>query len=234
MRRIRRALLGATIVGFCGIATPGAHAQMAVIDHANLAQTTLEASRALSQLQQLIAQYNQLVATYQMLTTPTDIISMATGLSVPSLQNPLPTTTLLPGMLSGQTAASGVGVTFFNQAHVYTPTDGTVASTQLIANANAIANLQGIASTNLQSIQQRLALLSGLAASLSGATSITQVDAINGRIALESNYVQAQQAQAQNLMVLAAEQEASQRQQAQEEHAREASAIAAQYKAAAQ
>lgn len=234
MRRIRRAQLVATIAGLCIIAAPGAQAQMAVIDHANLAQTTLEASRALSQLQQLIAQYNQLVATYQMLTTPTNILGMATGLSVPSLQNPLPSTTLLPGMVSGQTAVSGAGVTFYNQSHVYTPTDGTVASTQLIANANAIANLQGVASTNLQSIQQRLALLSGLAASLSGATSITQVDAINGRIALESNYVQAQQAQAQNLMVLATQQEASQRQQAQEEHAREASAIAAQYKAGAQ
>lgn len=234
MRPIRRALFGATMAGFCAIAAPDAQAQMAVIDHANLAQTTLEASRALSQLRQLIAQYNQLVATYQMLTTPTNILGMATGLSVPSLQNPLPTTTLLPGMLTGQTAASGAGVTFYNQSHIYTPTDGTVASTQLIASANAIANLQGVASTNLQSIQQRLALLSGLAAALSGATSITQVDAINGRIALESNYVQAQQAQAQNLMVLAAEQEASQHQQAQEEHAREASAIAAQYKAGAQ
>ena len=231
MRTIRNALFGVALATLC---TPDANAQMAVIDHANLAQTTLEASRALSQLQQLIAQYNQLVATYQMLTTPTNILGMATGLSVPSLQNSLPATSLLPGMLSGQTAASGAGVTFYNQSHIYTPADGTVASTQLIASANAIANLQGVASTNLQSIQQRVALLSGLASALSGATSITQVDAINGRIALESNYVQAQQAQAQNLMVLAAEQEASQRQQAQEEHAREASAIAAQYKAGAQ
>jgi type IV secretion system protein VirB5 len=182
----------------------------------------------------LIAQYNQLVATYQMLTSPTDIHNMATGLSVPSLQNPLPATNLLPGMLTGQTAASGAGVSFYNQSHIYTPTDGSVTGNQLIASGYAIANIQGLASTNLSSIQQRLALLSGLASALSGATSITQVNAINGRIALESNYVQAQQAQAQNLMVMAAEQEASQRQQAQEEHTREASAIAAQYKVAAQ
>ncbi len=234
MRQMRKVLLGTICAGLCVMVAPGARAQMAVIDHANLAQTTLEASRALSQLQQLIAQYNQLVATYQMLTTPTDILSMASGLSVPSLQNPLPTTNLLPGMLTGQAAASGAGIGFYNQSHIYTPADGSVASAQMVASANAIANLQGIASTNLSSIQQRLALLSGLATALSGATSITQVNAINGRIALESNYVQAQQAQAQNLMVMAAEQEASQRQQAQEEHAREASAIAAQYKAAAQ
>ena len=57
-------------------------AQMAVIDNSNLAQTTLAASRALSELQQLTAQYNQLVMTYQMLTNPADVTSMVTGFDV--------------------------------------------------------------------------------------------------------------------------------------------------------
>jgi hypothetical protein len=232
MRRLRALLFGLTVL--TGSALVSAHAQMAVIDGSNLAQTTLAAQRALSQIQQLTAQYNQLVATYQMLTNPTDVLSMATGLSVPTLQNPLPSANLLNGLVSGQTAASGVGAQFYNQSHIYTPTDGSAASTQMIASANSIANLQGAASANLQSIQQRLALLPTLVAALSGATSITQVDAINGRIAVEANYVQAQQAQAQNLSILASQQEASARQQAQEEHAREANAIAAQYKAGAQ
>ena len=192
MRKLRALLLGLTILTGAGVVPAGA--QMAVIDGSNLAQTTLAAQRALNQIQQLTAQYNQLVATYQMLTNPTDVLSMATGLSVPTLQNPLPSANLLNGLVSGQTAASA----------------------------------------NLQSIQQRLALLPTLVAALSGATSITQVDAINGRIAVEANYVQAQQAQAQNLSILASQQEASARQQAQEEHAREANAIAAQYKAGAQ
>jgi type IV secretion system protein VirB5 len=169
-----------------------------------------------------------------MLTNPTDVVSMVTGLSVPTLQNPLPAVNTLNGLVGGQTNVTGAGVQFYNQSHVYTPTDGGVASTQLIANANSIANIQGIAATNLQSIQQRLALLPALETALSGATSITQVNAINGRIAVEANYVQAQQAQAQNLTVLASQQEVSARQQAQEEHAREANAIAAQYRAGAQ
>jgi type IV secretion system protein VirB5 len=232
VRRIRALLLGLTVL--TGTCVVPAAAQMAVIDSSNLAQTTLAAQRALSELQQLTAQYNQLVLTYQMLTNPTDIVSMASGLSAPALQNPLPVTTLLNGLVGGQTVVTGAGVQFYNQSHIYTPTDGSVASTQLIASANSIANLQGIASTNLQSIQQRLALLPALEAALSGASSITQVNAINGRIAIEANYVQAQQAQAQNLAILASEQEASARQQAQEEHAREANAIAAQYRAGAQ
>jgi Type IV secretion system proteins len=232
MARLRALLLGVTILTATG-ALP-ADAQMAVIDGSNLAQTTLAAQRALSELQQLSAQYNQLVATYQMLTNPTDVVSMVSGLSVPTLQNPLPNSTLLNGLLTGQTPASGAGLPYYNQAHIYTPTDGSVSTTQMTANANSIANLQGVASTNLQSIQQRLALLPALEALLGAATSITQVNAINGRIAVEANYVQAQQAQAQNLAILASEREASARQQAQEEHAREANAIAAQYKAGAQ
>ena len=232
MRRLRAFLLGLTVL--TGAAALPAQAQMAVIDGSNLAQTTLAAQRALSELQQLTAQYNQLVTTYQMLTNPTDIVSMVSGLSTPTLQNPLPSVNLLNGLVGGQTTVSGAGVQYYNQAHIYTPTDGSVSSTQMIANANSIANLQGVASTNLQSIQQRLALLPALETALSAATSITQVNAINGRIAVEANYVQAQQAQAQNLAILASQQEASARQQAQEEHAREANAIAAQYKAGAQ
>jgi type IV secretion system protein VirB5 len=232
MRKLRVLLLGITAIAYVGLIP--ANAQMAVIDSSNLVQTTLAAQRALSELQQLTAQYNQLVTTYQMLTNPTDVVSMVTGLSVPSLQNPLPAVNTLNGLVGGQTSVSGASVQFYNQSHVYTPTDGGVASTQLIANANSIANIQGIAATNLQSIQQRLALLPALETALSGATSITQVNAINGRIAVEANYVQAQQAQAQNLTVLASQQEVSARQQAQEEHAREANAIAAQYRAGAQ
>jgi type IV secretion system protein VirB5 len=232
MRKLRILLLGIIAIAYLGLIP--ANAQMAVIDNSNLVQTTLAAQRALSELQQLTAQYNQLVTTYQMLTNPTDVVSMVTGLSVPSLQNPLPAVNTLHGLVGGQSSVSGAGVQFYNQSHVYTPTDGGVASTQLIANANSIANIQGIAATNLQSIQQRLALLPALDTALSGATSITQVNAINGRIAVEANYVQAQQAQAQNLTVLASQQEVSARQQAQEEHAREANAIAAQYRAGAQ
>ena len=232
MRKLRVLLLGITAIAYVGLIP--ANAQMAVIDSSNLVQTTLAAQRALSELQQLTAQYSQLVTTYQMLTNPTDVVSMVTGLSVPTLQNPLPAVNTLNGLVGGQTNVTGAGVQFYNQSHVYTPTDGGVASTQLIANANSIANIQGIAATNLQSIQQRLALLPALETALSGATSITQVNAINGRIAVEANYVQAQQAQAQNLTVLASQQEVSARQQAQEEHAREANAIAAQYRAGAQ
>lgn len=233
--RTSRRFLALSILGL-GFVLPidRATAQMAVVDHANLAQTTLAASRALSELQQLTAQYNQLVATYQMLTNPIDVASMATGLNVSAIQNPLPNVSGLGGLITGQSVPAGAGITFYNQNHIYSPTDNSAASTQLVASGNTIANLQGIAATNLQAIQQRIALLPSLQAALSGAQSITEINAINGRIQLESNYAQAQQAQAQNLTVLALEQEASDRQRAQEQHAKEANAIADQYRQGAQ
>ncbi|MDE2343414.1 MAG: hypothetical protein KGL63_08510, partial [Betaproteobacteria bacterium] len=117
----------------------------------------------------------------------------------------------------GTTAGSGAATTYFNQNHVYTSTDGSLASTQLNENAQAIANIEGVATTNLSAIQQRLQQLPNLESDLNAATSITQVDAINGRIAAESQFVQAQQAQAQNLQVLAMEQAESERQQEHEQ-----------------
>lgn len=234
MRMIRMVSVVAFLAYSAAWPVGPAVAQMAVIDHSNLAQTTLAAARALSELQQLTAQYNQLVMTYQMLTNPVDVASMVTGLNVGTLQNPLPNVTGLGGLITGQSIPTGAGVAFYNQNHIYSPTDNSVASTQLIASGNSIANLQGVATTNLQAIQQRLALLPALQVALSGAQSITEINAIDGRIQLEANYAQAQQAQAQNLTVLALEQEASDRQRAQEEHAKEANAIADQYRQGAQ
>lgn len=234
MRRLRSAWVPRVVFVLAVTTAPQARAQMAVIDSANLAQTTLAATRAMGELRQLIAQYNQLAATYRMFTTPTDVTGLAPGLETSFEKNPLPAANLLGELIDGRSGATGAGVAFYNRNHVYTPTDGSAASAELIANGNAIANIEGLAATNLQSVQQRLAQLPNLEAALSAATSITQVNAIDGRIALEENYVQAQQAQAQNLAVMAREQQASQRQQAQEEHAREANALAAQYKAAAQ
>src|ERR1700710_1783684 len=101
MRRIRRASLTLVLIFSTGWSADRACAQMAVIDNSNLVQATLAASRALSELQQLTAQYNQLVMTYQMMTNPVDVASMATGLNVGTLQNPLPAVPTLGGLLSG-------------------------------------------------------------------------------------------------------------------------------------
>ena len=196
---------------------PDTRAQTPVIDSANLAQNIQTAAQAIAAVEQLKAQLTQLQQTYQMFTNPTDIMSMATGMENQTVENPMPAANALSGLVGGQTSSGGAAQTFYNQNHVFSPTDGSAASTQLNGNATAISNIQGMAATNLSAIQQRLQDLPNLESDLNAATSITQVDAINGRIAAESQFVQGQQAQATNLQVLATEQQASLQQQQQEQ-----------------
>ena len=221
-------LLLASLMG-----APHARAQIPVIDGANLAQNLQTAAQSIIAVEQLKAQLTQLEQTYTMFTNPTDILNMASGLENQTLENPMPLANALSGLVGGTAAGAGATSTYFNQNHVYTPTDGSPESTQLNDNAQSIANIEGVASTNLSAIEQRLQQLPDLESDLNTATSITQVDAINGRIAAESQFVQAQQAQAANLQVLAVEQAASQKQQQQEQFDEDQNNLAAELQSAA-
>lgn len=212
---------------------PKATAQIPVIDGANLAQNLQTAAQSIIAVEQLKAQLTQLEQTYEMFTSPTDILNMAAGMENQALENPMPLANTLSGLVGGTTAGSGAASTYYNQNHVYSPTDGSTDSTRLNANAQAIANIEGIAATNLSAIEQRMQQLPDLESDLNGASSITQVDAINGRIAAESQFVQAQQAQAANLQVLATEQAQSQQQQQQEQFDQDESNLANELQSAA-
>ncbi|MDE8346447.1 MAG: type IV secretion system protein [Acidocella sp.] len=208
-------------------------AQMAVIDSANLGQNIQTAAQSIIAVEQLKAQLSQLEQTYQMFTNPTNILSMAAGMENQSIENPMPVANAMAGLVSGTTSPSGAAAGYYDQSHVYSPTDGSAASTQLNANGNSIANIEGIAATNLTAIQQRMQELPNLESDLNAASSITQLDAINGRIAAESQFVQAQQAQAQNLQVLASEQVQSQQQQEKEQFVQDMTNASSDYSQAA-
>jgi type IV secretion system protein VirB5 len=220
---MRKYLLAFTILSGGMALAPKANAQVAVVDAANLAQNVQTAAQAIVAVEQLKAQLSQLQQTYQMFTDPTNILGMATGMENSAIENPMPLANSLSGLVGGQSAGSAAATTFYNQNHVYTAPAGTPGSAQLNENGQSIANIEGIASTNLSAIEQRLQQLPDLEADLNTATSITQVSAINGRIAAEAQFVQAQQAQAANLQVLASEQQASQQQQDQEQFQKDAS-----------
>lgn len=221
-------LLLASLMG-----APNARAQIPVIDGANLAQNLQTAAQSIIAVEQLKAQLTQLEQTYTMFTNPTDILNMASGLESQTLENPMPLANSLSGLVGGTVAGTGAASTYFNQNHVYAPPDGSSASTQLNDNAQGIANIEGVASTNLSAIELRLQQLPDLESDLNTATSITQVDAINGRIAAESQFVQAQQAQAANLQVLAVEQAQSQEQQGREQFVQDMTNAASDYQQAA-
>lgn len=226
------AILNAGLMLDLGVASNAA-AQMAVIDSANLAQNIQTAAQSVIAVEQLKAQLAQLEQTYQMFTNPTNILGMATGMENQTIENPMPLANAMSGLVEGSTAPSGAAASYFNENHVYTPTDGSAASAQLNSNGQAIANIEGMASTNFSAVQQRMQELPNLEADLNAATSITQVDAINGRIAAELQFVQAQQSQAQNLQVLATEQALSQQQQEREQFVEDMTNASSDYSQAA-
>ena len=213
---MKKSLTIMAVLGAALAMIPNAHAQIPVIDGANLTQNLRTAAQAIIEVEQLKNQLLQLQQTYAMFTNPTNILGMATNLENSTLENPMPAVNALAGLMGGQTTPTGTSASYYTQNHIYTPPGASPYNSQLTANAQGIANIEGIASSNLAAVQSRLQELPNLESDLNAASSITQVDAINGRIAAESQFVQAQQAQAANLQVLANEQQASQMQQGQE------------------
>jgi type IV secretion system protein VirB5 len=218
---MRKTLALLTIIAAGLVVVPRAQAQVPVIDASNLAQNVQELAQDVVAVAQLKAELQQLENTYQMFTSIPNLSSIAPGLQSSSIENPMPAANALTSLLGGTTTPSGTASTYYQQNHIYTPADTSEATTLSTNNANGIANLEGMASTNLSAIQSRLQQLPDLESALNSATSITQVDAINGRIMAESQFVQGQQAQASNLQVLATEQQASQIQQGEELEAQE-------------
>ena len=188
-------------------AGPGARAQMPVYDAANFANTLQAVATAANQLAQLNAQLQQMRQQYQMFTNPSNIAGMFSELNTPSLQNSMPPAGSIPGQIAGSSATlSSQGQAFYNLNHVYTATGTDPQAGLLNRSAISTANILGMAAANLASIEQRQANLNAMQTELQNATDIKQVTAINGRIAIESNAIQGQQAQAANLATMAAAQ----------------------------
>ena len=169
---------------------------------------TLQAvATAANQLTQLNAQLQQMRQQYQMFTNPSNIAGMLPALNAPSLQNSMPAASSIPGQIAGaSTTLSSQGQTFFNLNHVWTATGTDPQAGLLNRSSISTANIQGMAAANLASIEQRQANLNAMQTELQNAPDIKQVTAINGRIAIESNAIQGQQAQAANLAAMASAQ----------------------------
>lgn len=202
---MRKTLVTMVVLAGCGAVGRGAYAQgYPVYDNSNFLQSIQAVATAAKELAQLQAQLQQMRQQYQMFTNPTNVTGMFPALNAPSLQNPMPAVNALPGQIAGSAnTLSGLGQIFYTLNHVFTATGTDPQATLLNRSAIATANIQGIATANLASIEQRQANLNAMQTELQNATDIKQVEAINGRIAIESNAIQGQQAQAQNLATLA-------------------------------
>jgi hypothetical protein len=188
-----------------------ARAQLPVIDTSAIAQLLNQLKTAEQQYQELVASYNQLVATYNALSQLTNINAIAPQLKQPWVQNPVPNTTLLPGVLNGLSPPSMLGGNlgslaqqYLHQNQVYQPQGTDFQAGQIRASANIVAEIEAIATQNLQALQTRASALTQIQNQLNSASTIQQVTSIQARLAAEGNYAQTQAAQAENLRILAA------------------------------
>jgi type IV secretion system protein VirB5 len=208
-RRQHLRLLTAAAVVFALSAQ--AQAQMPVIDTNAITQLVSQLRTAQQQYQQLVANYNQLVATYQSLAQLTNINSVANELKQPWMQNPAPSTTLVPGLLNGLSPPSTLGGNlatlaqqYLGQNRVYEPQGTDFQAQQLRTAANAVAQIEAVATQNLQALEARASALTQIQSQLDSAGTIQKVASIQARLVAELNYVAIQTAQAENLRTLAA------------------------------
>lgn len=216
--------------GFLSLAislAPPALAQMAVIDGASVAQLVQAVAQAKERYQELVQQFHQLRQTYGALSQNVDPNQWGQQLEQPLMQNSMPNTSMLPGVLDGISPPSQLGGNvgslaqqYLGQNQVYQPQGQDFQATQMRDGANSTAEMEAVATQNLQSLQAREADLPQIQEQLNNATTIQQVSAIQARLSAEQNYVQAQTAQAANLQVLAMEQKQAM-QQAQNESYRQ-------------
>jgi Type IV secretion system proteins len=207
-----------------------AYADLPVIDVSSIAQLvkslgieTQQLTTQLNQLNTLITTYNQLVQTYNKtvqiynsLAHLTNINQIAPLLNTATARNPLPSTGVLPGTITGVSAPStlggtwsGTATTYYNNNNVYLPTTQDYQAQQFQKNANWVASVQALAHQNLVALEQRQTGLMQIQSQISSATDVQAMAGIQARLQAETAYVNGQAAQAQNILVLAVTQQAA-------------------------
>ena len=163
----------------------------------------------------------------------TGVGTMFTGDDSGSLTNTMDADQVFTNLSYQSATSTASGTKFFNQNNVDTSGADSQTDPESVALKNTLvtaSNIQGMAYDNLKSLQARLAELSDMNSQLATATNITAIEAIKGRIAVESLMVQTQQAQASNLAAMAsAQQEIDQQNREQavrQEHAQTATFFA--------
>lgn len=186
---------------FSLIGADAARAQVAVFDNASISQSVTNTT---NEINQMVNELKQLQAQYQLLQNiPNVATGMMTNFSNANIQNPLPTVSQATGQITGATNTLNSYGQQFASLNRYSVTGTDPVAQSYTQRTTSLANIQGVAAQNLDSINQRLANLDEMKQDLSNAKDITEVSAINGRIAVENQAIQAQAAAAQNLQMMA-------------------------------
>lgn len=224
-------LAGAAALAFTAWPGPDARAQLPVTDAGSIAQLVQQVTTAKSQLDTLTSQlntlrdtYSQVASQYSMLTRLANVNQLAPELA--QQLRSMPGAGSMGQFLVGQGGIGSLGGVsslaqqFLNRNTVYLPQATDPNAATLNDRAQQLAGVQAMAMANVQSLDARFDGLDDLKSSLDGADDLQKVASIQARMQAESNVVQTQQAQAQNLLVLAQMQDRAE-QQAQDQRARQ-------------
>jgi Type IV secretion system proteins len=176
----------------CSLLAPAAKADLPVIDVSQLLKWVQQA-------QQMVKEIDQLIATVHALeNVPQNLTSMVNGLNNLAVQNPLGAIEQnLQVMLTGQGTGNCTNAQNQLTTNQYAPAAGTDFTAQwLNQNANRNAGLQACTQQMVAATQARLNQMPQLLQQLQGATDVTSVTAIVGRIIQEIATINAQQQQA--------------------------------------
>lgn len=187
--RLRSVLAGAAMVALTLVP---ARADEPVIDVSALLKWVQQAAQMQSQLQQMIAEVHAVT------DVPENLVSMVQGLLESAVQNPLGEIEQnLQVLMKGQGAGSCGNSQQYVTQNQYAAGTGTDFTAQwLNQSANRNAGIQACTQQMITATQTRLTQMPQLLNELQGATDITQVAAISGRIQYESATIQSQQQQA--------------------------------------
>ena len=208
---MRKRLLAGIATLALGI-TP-AHAQLAVIDNAEIADILEQIGIDQDQLAQLIATYNEVVQVYGMATNIWNDVEelvgadqWAPGLKTGHNRNPLEfPASLHPVYVGGFQDPSSLqfGSTYLQQntvggdPSVYD--DGSFVGAEMKKMVWSLSSMQAVASNHLSEIETRITALGDLFVQLGKIGKLQETDSLSARLHQELNYAHSQQVQATQL-----------------------------------
>ncbi|HYH37633.1 MAG TPA: type IV secretion system protein [Azospirillum sp.] len=226
---MRRSTLAVSLALAILAACPGARAQHQVIDAANLARNVQQIQQLTQQLQLMQQQYQQLLNTYRAVAhAPSEALTaLGWQLNAEPFRNALPPQSMvlgsvLDGSAVGPGALGAAAEGYRARNRVYTPDGLDFQAQEMQRTAASVAGAQAMAGTLYQSAADRVAVLQGIEGQLATAADAKAAGDLAARIGAEQAYIQAQQVQAQALVLW---QQAQQRNQEQREQERRRQSI---------
>ena len=193
-----------------------------VLEQTQLMSNLKTAASWIQQARDMVQQYRVLENQYLALAhLPQQAMGLGRNLmQEPSLQNPLPQANTLTGILDGSALGpvNGLASQFAARNRYYDPQGDDFTAQELRARAQGTAGLQALAQQSVDSIEARMASLREFFNGIEGSGDVQETQAVTARLALENNFINAQSAQAQQLMVLAKAQEQATQQRAEQWH----------------